>query len=135
MKQKCNKRNKNQTKNKKITFLSIRSNCLFCREISSPMSAAMFFRLPKTLPTACMLSSISSSRASLLILWMYGPFAASGTADPLGWEFTTRLFSSLLKGFFQVPSVSLTLAVLVFKKYRYVEVYIKKLQSGLLSRG
>merc|ERR1712002_732239 len=56
-----------------VPFALILSICLFCLSISCPMSVAIFLRLPRTDPTCCMLSSISSSLASFVILWMYGP--------------------------------------------------------------
>ena len=56
-----------QSKRDSVTLLVILSSCLFCFSISLPMSWAMFFRLERTEPTTCMFSSISSSRASLVI--------------------------------------------------------------------
>lgn len=44
------------------------SICRFCLSISLPMSTAIVFRLSMMLPTAPRFSSISSSRASLVIL-------------------------------------------------------------------
>ena len=51
-----------------ITFWLILSSCLFCELISLPISTAMFLRLPNILLTSPIFCSISSSRASFVIL-------------------------------------------------------------------
>ncbi len=51
-----------------ITLALIRSNCLFWFSISEPMSMAMLRKLPIIVLTWVIFSSISPSRASLLIL-------------------------------------------------------------------
>lgn len=53
---------------RRLTFSVMLSICRFCLSISLPMSTAMDLRLPMMLPTAPRFSSISSSRASLVIL-------------------------------------------------------------------
>lgn len=56
------------SESERLTCSVMWSICLFCLSISLPMSTAMSFRLPMMLPTASRFSSISSSRASLVIL-------------------------------------------------------------------
>lgn len=69
------------------TFVFNLSIWLFWVSISLPISLAMAFKFPRIFPTDCMFSSISSSRASLLILWMYGPSDWTLTAEaPEGFE-------------------------------------------------
>ena len=51
-----------------FTFALILSICLFCESISLPISTAMFLRLVIIPVTSVMLFSISSSRASFVIL-------------------------------------------------------------------
>lgn len=53
------------------TFRWMRSTCVFCCVISLPISMAMLRRFPIIPATSCMFWSISSSRASFVILKIF----------------------------------------------------------------
>ncbi len=71
-----------------LALALIRSSCAFWFSSSPPMSFAMFLRLPIIAETCSIFSSISSSRASLVILATNAPLGIStpgwGGAPPPG---------------------------------------------------